>query len=1074
MQTFKKVLNGKGLLTASIAMLSGHAMAEVAGRVTFVSGNAIASGADGNSRVLKRGDIINGGDRITTRAGRLQLRFTDGGFVSLQPDTVFGVDEYLYTNRKPEETSLFFSLVQGGMRTITGAIGKVNKKSYQVRTPVATIGIRGTEYLAQVGERGLIVSVGKGLVNVANAGGDITAGARQNVRVSGSNAAPELSEEKVELLSTRANGSEESQEEEEESRRENRTVTVADVQNSRGDYLFLFTTKDSLADSLPPPATPNYTLVSPVGNYSNGSGRLYANFDQNGSATGTIGGLLKTYDYYTSSGFPVTTATFDSGTLQVTNSGTIGALSWGEFTNGSPSVNNLFWDAANPLELSDTQYLPYLIGVPTEKLLSKGFATYTLQGATPARDINSGAVGKVDSFVMRVNLDYAALDARLKLTMADNSYTVSTLQSIGIGSGTEVVAINGSGSSNSFSIYDYQLGITDSNGACASSGACSASIDGFFAGLGGRQIGASYSLTDSLSSANIQGVAALGLSTLNANAPYLPDSSAGVSYLVRSPAGLAYSLVSGTPAYASFDRDGSLTGTIGGLTSLYFSTYGGSPTFTSSFGSFESGTLQVSNSGTISALTWGELTNGEASGNSIFQCYDGCPITLPLASTEFVPYILGAYPNGNLGKGSAVYTLQGKTPARDSYFGRVGTLDNFTIKVNLDFASVEAGFRVSLPAASVPSELPGGLLALPANSYTAQTNGPVAILDLGTAAAFSLYSYQMQVSDTAGTCNASAGSSSCYASIDAFFAGDASQQIGASYTLDAYGINEGANISGVAALGLSTYNPVSVLASGPHYSLAFAAPQYTGVAGGFVDKSLTVNFDAAQLMTTATGYDPATFTYDATIMDRQSAQAADAGQVGALKWGRWYTTSATPTSVIADTSPVQIASNESLHYIVGPMTQPNIFAGVVSAYGENATATYTYQGGSFATGNDGSLGTVTAGSTLTMTFSNVNPTLALDVGINMQSGNDYQIGGMAQLGLDASVSKFATNAANPASCAIAAGSGGCSATVSGFFAGQQAQQIGLGYRVDDGSRVVNGAAAFGRGEITPDSTTIPF
>lgn len=1059
MQTFKKVLNGKGLLTASIAMLSGHAMAEVAGRVSFVSGDARVTAADGNSRALQRGEAINGGDRITTRAGRVQIRFTDGGFVSLQPNTVFGVDEYLYTNRKPEETSLFFSLVQGGMRTITGAIGKVNKKSYQVRTPVATIGIRGTEYLAQVGERGLIVSVGKGLVNVANGGGDITAGARQNIRVSGRDATPVLTEEKVELLSTRSSGREARQDEEES--RDRRTVTIADVQNNRGDYLFLFTTKDSLADSVPPDG-PEYTLLSPS-SYYYGS-RFYADFDQNGSVTGTTGGLLKAYQEYTSSSSPVSYTMFDSGTLQVTNSGTIGALSWGEFTNGDAATNNLFIN--NPLSLSDTQYLPYVVGAPSAKLLPKGFATYTLQGATPARDVNSGAVGTVDSFVIKVNLDLAALDARLKLTMPDNSYTVSTLQSIGLGSGGIAnFALDGSGSSNGFSIYDYQLGVTDSNGACASSGSCSASIEGFFAGLGGSQIGTSYSLNNSLSNASIQGVAALGLSALSANAPYLPDSSAGVDYLVASPAGLNYGLSNGTPAYASFDRDGSLTGTIGGLTSLFFSTYAGSPSFTSSFGSFESGTLQVTNSGTISALTWGELTNGEASSNSIFQCYDGCPITLPLASTEFVPYILGAYPNGNLGKGSAVYTLQGRTPARDSYYGRVGTLDNFTIKVNLDFASVEAGFRVSLPATSVASDVPGGLLALPANSYTAQTNGPVAILNLGTAAAFSLFPYQMQVTDTAGTCNAIAGSSSCYASIDAFFAGDASQQIGASYTLDAYGINGAANISGVAALGLSTYNPDSVLASGPHYSLAFAAPQYTGVAGGFVDQSLTVNFDAAQLMTTATGFDPATSTYDFTIMDRQNAQAADAGQVGALKWGRWYSPAANPATVIAGTSPVQVGGNESLHYIVGPMTQPAIFAGVVSAYGENATATYTYQGGSFATGSDGTLGSVTAGSTLTMTFSSVNPTLALDVGIDMQSGNDYQIGGVAQLGLDATASKFSAIAGSGASCGIAGGSTGCSAMISGFFAGQQAQQIGLGYRVDDGSRVVNGAAAFGRGDI---------
>lgn len=117
MRTFKKVLNGKGLLAASVALLSGHALAETAGRVSFVSGDASVTGSDGSSRALQRGAAINSGDRINTRAGRVQVRFTDGSFVSLQPNTVFGIDEYLYANRKPEETSLFFSLVQGGMRT---------------------------------------------------------------------------------------------------------------------------------------------------------------------------------------------------------------------------------------------------------------------------------------------------------------------------------------------------------------------------------------------------------------------------------------------------------------------------------------------------------------------------------------------------------------------------------------------------------------------------------------------------------------------------------------------------------------------------------------------------------------------------------------------------------------------------------------------------------------------------------------------------------------------------------------------------------------------------------------------
>src|SRR6218665_3445229 len=181
MRIFKPALSGKGLLAASITLLSSGAMAETAGRVSFVSGDVTASSGGGSSRQLNRGDIINGGDKISTQAGRLQIRFTDGGFVSLQPNTIFGVDQYLYANKPPEESSLFFSLLQGGMRTITGAIGKVNKQSYKVRTPVATIGIRGTGYLASLTERGLIVSVGSGFVNVSNDNGQITGGAGQNI-----------------------------------------------------------------------------------------------------------------------------------------------------------------------------------------------------------------------------------------------------------------------------------------------------------------------------------------------------------------------------------------------------------------------------------------------------------------------------------------------------------------------------------------------------------------------------------------------------------------------------------------------------------------------------------------------------------------------------------------------------------------------------------------------------------------------------------------------------------------------------------------------------------------------------
>jgi hypothetical protein len=41
----------------------------------------------------------------------------------------------------------FFKLLKGGFRAVSGLIGKVDRNEYRISTPVATIGIRGTDYL---------------------------------------------------------------------------------------------------------------------------------------------------------------------------------------------------------------------------------------------------------------------------------------------------------------------------------------------------------------------------------------------------------------------------------------------------------------------------------------------------------------------------------------------------------------------------------------------------------------------------------------------------------------------------------------------------------------------------------------------------------------------------------------------------------------------------------------------------------------------------------------------------------------------------------------------------------------
>lgn len=164
-------LNSRTLLLAAIAAaypVVGYTAP--AARVDFAVGNVTATGANGQSRALARGAQVEQGDTVNTNGGRAQLQFSDGAFVSLQPESQFRIDQYRYDGKQDGNEKGFFSLLKGGLRTITGLVGRTNKANYQVTTSVATIGIRGTEYTIEYGHS-VTGSVGEGEINVCNTAG---------------------------------------------------------------------------------------------------------------------------------------------------------------------------------------------------------------------------------------------------------------------------------------------------------------------------------------------------------------------------------------------------------------------------------------------------------------------------------------------------------------------------------------------------------------------------------------------------------------------------------------------------------------------------------------------------------------------------------------------------------------------------------------------------------------------------------------------------------------------------------------------------------------------------------------
>ncbi len=81
----------------------------------------------------------------TQRDSFAQINMTDGGVLTIRPNTQVKIESYKFTQDRPQEDSAFFRLVKGGLRTLTGLVGKRgNQDAYRIGTATATIGIRGS------------------------------------------------------------------------------------------------------------------------------------------------------------------------------------------------------------------------------------------------------------------------------------------------------------------------------------------------------------------------------------------------------------------------------------------------------------------------------------------------------------------------------------------------------------------------------------------------------------------------------------------------------------------------------------------------------------------------------------------------------------------------------------------------------------------------------------------------------------------------------------------------------------------------------------------------------------------
>jgi hypothetical protein len=444
-------LNRSGLMLALVsAAFAGQANA-AAGRTEFSIGGVTVTGRDGVSRPLARGAELDSGDTVRTNDGRAQIRFTDGAYVSLQPNTEYSIREYRYDAAKTDgnETG-FFGLVRGAMRTVTGAIGRVNRGRYQITTPTATVGIRGTGGVIQVLDNGATLVIGtSGIWSLTNPAGSI------DVPAGVSGLSPSDPDQPPQETTTQPTSgpAEPPKEETQYVQGEERTAT--------GDPVIVqaFT---------PLVSGPGYEMVSA---YSVGTSVFGTLDGPEGTASSTAtfnsAGQLTQVDRFGSPTFVLdpggSHADFDSD----------GILAWGRWI-GPVTIRGR---AEN---YGADQGFHYVVGVPTAMMPVTGTATYTMIGATRPTYNNGGALG---TFSGSLGVDFLtrAVTGNFNVSMSDGkgyAWTGST-----------------TASGYSFLMPTFS-GVTGTGGACGGACGCTAFVHGFFAGATAERAGVGYQIDD--------------------------------------------------------------------------------------------------------------------------------------------------------------------------------------------------------------------------------------------------------------------------------------------------------------------------------------------------------------------------------------------------------------------------------------------------------------------------------------------------------------------------------------------------------------------------------------------------
>lgn len=162
-------------LALAVSLASTGAQADAVGEVSLVLGKAWIIAADKSRQQIMPGTQVHASDGILTEAnGHVHIRFVDQALVSVRPDSRLEIVQYQYNPGQPEQSSIKLHLQEGVTRSISGRGASSARERFRLNTPIAAIGVRGTDFVVSASYNSVRALVNEGAIVLAPFSSDCT------------------------------------------------------------------------------------------------------------------------------------------------------------------------------------------------------------------------------------------------------------------------------------------------------------------------------------------------------------------------------------------------------------------------------------------------------------------------------------------------------------------------------------------------------------------------------------------------------------------------------------------------------------------------------------------------------------------------------------------------------------------------------------------------------------------------------------------------------------------------------------------------------------------------------------